>query len=140
MSTSLLYRAAAVLLVLFALGHQVGFRQVDPQWGVTQLTDGLKAAHFEVQGSTRTYWEFFSGFGFFVTVLLLFSAILAWQLGGLPASTLATLRVVLWSFAGCYVVIAVLTWRYFFVAPLAFAVLVALALSFAAWRGSARAT
>jgi hypothetical protein len=139
-STALLYRLAAVLLLLFAAGHQVGFRQVDPQWGVTQLTDGIKTTHFEVQGFTRTYWDFFSGFGFFVTVLLLFSAILAWQLGGLPAATLATLRVILWSFAGCYVVIAVLTWRYFFMAPLVFAVLVAVSLALAAWRGSVSAT
>ena len=73
-------------------------------------------------------------------VLLLFSAILAWQLGALPATTLATLRVILWSFAACYVVIALLTWRYFFVAPLAFAVLVAIALALAVWRGSAGAT
>ena len=73
-------------------------------------------------------------------VLPLFSAVLAWQLGGLPATTLAALRVILWSFAGCYVVIAVLTWRYFFMAPLAFAVLVALSLALAAWRGSVGAT
>jgi hypothetical protein len=140
MSTTLLYRVAAVLLLLFAVGHQIGFQQIDPHWGVTQFTDGLKSTHFEVQGATRTYWGFFSGFGFFVTVLLLFSAILAWQLGALPATTLAALRVILWSFAGCYVVIALLTWRYFFVAPVVFAVLVAIALALGAWRGSVGAT
>ena len=136
MSAAVLYRIAAVLLLLFAIGHQVGFRQVDPQWGVTLLTDGMKSTHFQVQGFTRTYWDFFSGFGFFVTVLLLFSAILAWALGGLPMATLASLRVIQWSFAATYVVIAVLTWRYFFAAPLVLAVLGALVLVLAAWRGS----
>jgi hypothetical protein len=126
--------------LLFAVGHQAGFRRVDPQWGVTQFTDGLKSTRFQVQGASRTYWGFFSGLGFFVTVLLLFSAILAWQLGGLPAPTLLSLRVILWSFAACYVVLAVVTWRYFFVAPLAFAVLVALSLALAAWRASVGAT
>ena len=139
MSAALLYRVSAVLLLLFAAGHQLGFRTVDPRWGITAQIDGLKSTYFEVQGARRNYWSFFSGFGFFVTVLLLFSAVLAWQLGGLPVMTLASLRLVLWAFAACYVIIAVLTWRYFFTAPLVFSVLVALGLVLAAWRASAGA-
>ena len=137
MSSVILYRISAVLLLLFALGHQLGFRKVNPRWGVASLVDGMKATHFSVQGARRTYWDFFSGFGFFVTVLLLLSAVLAWQFAGLPAATLASLRVVLWAFAGCYVVIAALTWRYFFLAPVLFSVLVALGLVLAAWRAGA---
>ncbi len=137
MSAALLYRVSAVLLLLFAAGHQLGFRTVDPRWGITAQIDGLKSTYFEVQGAHRNYWSFFSGFGFFVTVLLLFSAVLAWQLAGLPVMTLASLRLVLWAFAACYVLIAVLTWRYFFTAPLVFSVLVALGLVLAAWRASA---
>ena len=132
----MLYRISAVLLLLFAVGHQLGFRKVDPRWGIASLVDGLKSTAFDVQGARRTYWDFFSGFGFFVTVLLLFSAVLAWQLSGLPAATLANLRVVLWAFAASYVLIAVLTWRYFFMAPVVFSVLVALGLVLAAWRAS----
>ncbi len=33
MKAPALYRIAAVLLVLFAAGHTVGFRRVDPRWG-----------------------------------------------------------------------------------------------------------
>jgi hypothetical protein len=134
-SAALLYRLSAILLLLFAAGHLLGFRKVDPRWGVTAPIDSLKSTSFDVQGARRTYWGFFSGFGFFVTVLLLFSAVLAWQLAGLPATTLASLRVVSWAFAACYVVIALLTWRYFFLAPLVFSALVALGLVLAAWRG-----
>ena len=82
---------------------------------------------------TRTYWHFFSGFGFFVTVLLLFAAILAFQLGGLPKESLRSLGLVTWAFAFSFVVITLLTWRYFFVAPLVFSSLVALCLLLAAW-------
>jgi len=32
MTTSLLYRIAAVLLVFYAAGHTMGFRRVDPRW------------------------------------------------------------------------------------------------------------
>lgn len=134
MTTTLLYRTAAVLLLLFALGHQLGFRRVDPAWGIDQFVGGLKQTRFEVQGATRTYWGFYAGFGFFVTILLVFSAILAWQLGAMPAELLATLRFLRWAFAACYVLIAIMTWRYFFVAPTVFAVLVAIVLASAAWR------
>ena len=133
MSPSLLYRIASVLLVLLGLGHQLGFRRVDPRWGVDSTIGALKATQFQVQGMTRTYWDFFSGFGFFVTVLLFFAAILAFQLGGLPRETLRSLRVVTWTFALAFVAITLLTWRYFFVAPLVFSGLVALCLLMAAW-------
>jgi hypothetical protein len=137
-SPSLLYRVASVLLVLFGLGHQLGFRRVDPGWGVDSALGALKAVHFEVQGMTRTYWDFFSGFGFFVTVLLFFAAILAFQLGGLSKETLRSLSLVTWAFALSFAVITVLTWRYFFIAPLVFSGLVTLCLLWAAW-GAARA-
>ena len=93
----------------------------------------LKATQFQVQGMTRTYWDFFSGFGFFVTVLLFFSAILAFQLAGLSKESLRSLRVVTWAFALSFVMITLLTWRYFFIAPLVFSSLVALCLLMAAW-------
>ena len=120
MSPSLLYRVASALLVLFGLAHQLGFRQVDPRWGVDSAIGALKATQFQVQGMTRTYWDFFSASGFFVTVFLFFSAILAFQLAGLSKETLRRLSLVTWAFALSFVVITLLTWRYVFIAPLVF--------------------
>lgn len=73
------------------------------------------------------------GFGLFVTVLLAFAAVLAWQLGGLPAATLATMPLITWGFAACFVAATVVTWRYFFVAPIVFSVIITLCLLAAAW-------
>ncbi len=87
-----------------------------------------------MQGFTRSYWGFYAGFGFFVTVLLLFAAILAWQLGGLPKDMLRSLRVVNWALALSFVAVTVLSWRYFFIAPLVFSGVVAACLVLAAWR------
>jgi hypothetical protein len=130
---SVLYRVASVLLVLFGVAHQLGFRSVDPHWGVDSVIGALKTTQFQVQGMTRTYWDFFSGFGFFITVLLFFAAILAFQLARLSKDTLRSLGLVTWAFALAFVVIALITWRYIFPAPLAFASLVALCLLLAAW-------
>lgn len=133
MRPSLLYRVASVLLVLFGLGHQLGFRQVDPRWGVDSAIGALKTTQFQVQGVTRTYWDFFSAFGFFVTVFLFFTAILAFQLARLSKDTLGSLSLVTWGFALSFVVITLVTWQYVFLAPLVFSTLVTVCLLLAAW-------
>lgn len=128
----ILYRVSAVVLLLFAAGHQFGFRHTDPQWNADTTTAAMRGVHFSVQGFQRSYWDFFSGFGFFVTVLLLFSGYFAWYIGGLSPETRRMLVPLLWAFAIAYVVIAILTWRYFFMAPGIFSTIVALLLVAAA--------
>ena len=136
MSASLLYKASAVLLFLFALGHTLGFRKVDPKWNAEGVVSGMRSVTFDVQGFRRSYWDFYAGFGLFVSVLLVFAAILAWQLGSIPREALAAIPGIRWSFAICFVAITALTWRYFFVAPGVFSSLVALGLVAAAWMGA----
>src|SRR5690242_4845292 len=92
MKASWLYRIASILLVLYAIGHTWGFWQVDPKWGVDSLVQSMKSTHFNANGSDRTYWDFFFGFGLFVTVLMLFASVVAWQFGRVPAETLALMR------------------------------------------------
>ena len=101
MKASMFYRIAAVLLLLFAVGHTLGFRQSDPTWGVDALLGSMRSIHFDVQGFNRTYWDLFVAAGFSVGVFYLFAAILAWQLGGLPVATLALMRGTAWAFALC---------------------------------------
>lgn len=136
MKASVFYRVAAVLLLLFAVGHTLGFRQSDPAWGVDALLVSMRSIRFDVQGFSRTYWDFFTGFGLFVTVFLLFAAVLAWQFGGLPAEILSRMRGVAWMFALCFVAIAVLSWRYFFIIPIVFSILITACLIAAAWLSS----
>ena len=93
MKPSLLYRIAAILLLLFAVGHTLGFRQIDPKWGVDSLVRSMQSTHFDASGSDRTYWDFYVGFGLFVTALLVFASVVAWQFGNLRAETLAQMRI-----------------------------------------------
>ncbi len=133
MKASMFYRIAAVLLLLFAAGHTLGFRQSDPQWGVDALLASMHSIHFEVQGFNRTYWDLFVAAGFSVGVLYLFAAILAWQLGGLSPATLALLRGTAWAFAICFAAITVVSFRYLFILPIAFSIVITLCLTAAAW-------
>jgi len=136
MKASLLYRISSVLLVLFALGHTIGFRKVDPRWAADNVVSSMRSVSFEVQGFKRTYWDFFTGFGLFVSVFLLFAAVLAWRFGSISPERLSAIPVERWSFALCFVLVAGLTWRYFFVGPGVFATFVALGLVGAAWLGA----
>ena len=135
---SVLYRIASVLLLLFAIGHTLGFRQTDPDWGVDSLIGSMHSIHFVAQGFSRTYGDFFSGFGFFVSVFLLFAAVLAWQLGGLPAETLALMRGIAWAFAFSFVAVTILSWRYFFTAPIVFSTVITVCLISGAWLSAKR--
>jgi hypothetical protein len=71
--------------------------------------------------------------GFSVGVFYLFAAILAWQMSGLPAPTLALMRGTAWAFALCFAAITVVSWRYLFILPIAFSMLITLCLTAAAW-------
>jgi hypothetical protein len=133
MKASMFYRTAAVLLLFFAVGHTLGFRQSDPQWGVDALLGSMRSIHFDVQGFNRSYWDLFVAAGFSVGVFYLFAAILAWQLGGLPSATLALMRGTAWAFALCFAAITVVSWRYLFILPIVFSIVITLCLTAAAW-------
>jgi hypothetical protein len=140
MKASVFYRIAAVLLLLFAVGHTLGFRQSDPQWGVDALLGLMRSIHFDVQGFNRTYWDLFLAAGFSVGLFYLFAAILAWQLGGLPAAILAHMRGTAWAFALCFAAITVVSWRYLFILPIAFSILITFCLTAAAWLSARQAS
>ena len=133
MKASAFYRIAAILLLLFDIGHTLGFRQSDPRWGVDALLASMRSTHFDVQGFSRTYWDLFVGAGFFVSVFLLFAAVLAWQLGGLSAETLGLMRPTVWALALCFVAVTILSWGYFFILPIVFLTLITVCLLAAAW-------
>ena len=136
MKASMFYRIAAVLLLLFAVGHTLGFRQSDPQWGVDALLGSMRSIHFDAQGFSRTYWDFFSAFGLFFSAFLLFAAVLAWLLAGLPAEILARVRSIAWALAICFVAVTALSCRYAFTIPIVFSTLITVCLTAAAWRSA----
>ena len=136
MKPSIFYRVAAVLLLLFAAGHTLGFRQSDPKWGVDTLLGSMRSIHFDVQGFNRTYWDLFVAAGLSVGVFYLFAAILAWQLGSLPKETLALMRGIAWAFALCFAAITVVSSTYLFILPIVFSLVITVCLISAAWLSS----
>ena len=131
MTTRVLYRIAAVLILLFDVGHSVGFPWSDPGWRVD--LGPMRSSHFNVLGFSRTYWDFYVGFGLFVSVFLLLAAVIAWQLGSLPAQALPLMRWTAWALSGCFAAVTMLSVMYFFIIPIAFGAAITLCLIAAAW-------
>jgi hypothetical protein len=131
MKASTFYRIAAALLLLFEAGHTSGFPWSDPKWGVD--LGSVQSTHFYIMGFSRTYWDFYVGFGLLVSVTLFLAVVLAWQLGGLPPESLALMRATRWAFALCFAAITVLSWKYLFILPIAFSIVITFCLTAAAW-------
>ncbi len=85
MKAILLYRTAAVLLLLFALGHTFGFLRFTPTTTEGRAVQSAMNNVRLVTNADFTYGKFYTGFGLFATTYLLFSAFLAWYLGGLTS-------------------------------------------------------
>ena len=67
MTATLLYRIAAVVLLLFAAGHTFGFLKFQPPTpeGVA-VRDAMDNVQFKLGSRSYTYGDFYRGFGLFV--------------------------------------------------------------------------
>jgi hypothetical protein len=125
-------RIASVLTFLHAALHTIGgvFGGAAP--GVQQATVAvMKANEFAVLGVTRSYWDFYMGFGLVVSVFLTMEAVVFWQLGSLAKADASRLRPVFATFLIGYLGAAVVSYRYFFAGPVVTEILIALCLGLA---------
>jgi hypothetical protein len=134
MKATLLYRIASVLFILFAAGHTFGFLSFKPSSpeGLA-VRDAMNTVHFHMNGSSFTYGGFYTGFGLYATVYLLFSAFLAWHLGDLARSNPSAIGALAWVFVAVQVASLVLSWKYFLLPPVILSALVAACLAWAGW-------
>jgi hypothetical protein len=134
MNATLLYRIASVLLLLFALGHTVGFLKFKPPTaeGIA-VRDAMTNVHFQVRGRDYTYGGFYRGFGLFNSVFLVFSAVLAWRLGTLAAIDPKAIGVAGWALCLTMVASLILCWAYFNIVAVTFSAVLAVLLGWAAW-------
>lgn len=132
MKTSTLLRIAAVLMFLYFAGHTAGAPWTPGEAPAdVAVVDAMKSDHFPVIGMSRSYWDFYFGFGLIISVMQLLQAVLLWQLGTLAKTDAARLRPIIAVFCLSLVVNAILSWMYFFPIPVVMAVLIAICLALA---------
>jgi hypothetical protein len=121
MNATLLYRIASVVLVLFCAGHTFGFPRFKPPTaeGIA-VRDSMRTVMMPVGTKEYSYQGFYFGFGYYITAYLLFSALLAWQLGEMAARDPHSTFVLAWGFAALQGAGLVLSWLYFFPITAAF--------------------
>jgi hypothetical protein len=134
MNSTLLYRISAVLLVLFAAGHTLGFLTFKPHSAEGMaVREAMNSVSFDFRGRLYSYGDFYRGFGLLVTAYLLFSAFLAWYLGNAVARAPGYTVSLAWAFVAVQLVCLVLSVRYFFLVPALLSGIICLCLAWAAW-------
>ena len=135
MTATLLYRIAAIVLVLFAAGHTFGFLSFRPSSAEgLAVYNAMNSVRFDFNGAVRSYSDFYTGFGLMVTAYLLFCAFLAWHLGGLAASQSKTIGGLAWAFVAVQLASLALSVIYFFLLPALLSAVVLVCLLVAAWQ------
>ena len=117
MKPSLLLRVASILTLLFAVGHSLGGLSLWSPAGETEVLGAMRSFHFDASGVSRTYLDFYLGFGFILSVYLLAQAIALWQLASLARTDANRVRPLIGTFFLASVASAFLSWRYIFLVP-----------------------
>ncbi len=125
-------RIASLLMLIHAVLHTIGgiFGKVDPGPAAVAVA-AMKANQFMTMGNMRSFWDFYTGFGLAVTVSLTMESVALWFLAPLAASHGEKLRPALAAFAIGYLVLAVNSFRYFFLGPVITELLIAACLGLA---------
>jgi hypothetical protein len=138
MNPFVLLRIGAVVAFLFFAGHTLGAPWAPgSDSAVSAVVGAMKSAPVPEMGPDRSYWDLYFGFGVSVSVYLLALAALLWQTASLARSDFARARPFMASLFICYLAVAVVGFRYFFIVPAAMAAIICLCLGLA-WRTGSR--
>jgi hypothetical protein len=117
MKPTLLLRIASVITLLLAVGHTAGGLSFWSPAGDTEVLRAMRSFHFDAAGVSRTYLDFYLGFGFITGIYLLAQAVALWQLATIAKADPIRVRPLVGSFLLASVVSAFLAWRFIFVLP-----------------------
>ena len=131
MKPTLFLRIASVLMAWMAIGHTSGGLSSWSPAGATDVLRAMGAFHFDVMGSSRTYLDFYVGFGWILGLFQAVLAILFWQVGTLAKAEAFRPRPLIASFLLATVGFAALSWRFFFLMPLVLGLAIAVCLALA---------
>jgi hypothetical protein len=129
----ILLRIASLLTLLHALLNTFAglLSGTSKNQEEVNLLNAMKALHFDAMGSLRTYWDFYFGFGLFLTFNLLVIAALLWQLASLAKTQPAIARPFIGTLGIAFFAFVILSGLYFFIYPLLLELLIAIILGFA---------
>jgi hypothetical protein len=126
MTKTLLLRIACIISVVFALGHSMGGLQSWSPIGDTEVLRAMRDTRFDVMGVSRTYLDFYLGFGWQLSVFLLLQAVWLWQLASLAKTNRAAVQPMLLALVVASIATTILSGIYIFPIPTYFGVVLSL--------------
>ncbi len=126
-----------MISLLFAAGHTLGGRKSWSPIGDNEVLQAMRSFRFDAQGASRTYLDFYLGFGFCLSAYLLLQAALLWQLAKIAQDDPPLVRPLIASFLVAFLGLALVSWKFIFILPVAFFAVLAAILSaalLASWR------
>jgi hypothetical protein len=131
MKPAIVLRITSILSLLFAVLHTLGGADSWSPVGETDVLRAMRSYHFDAGGVSRTYLDFYLGLGFSVGVFLLLQAVLLWQLAAIANVDSVRIRPMIVSFIAASLACAFLSWKFIFVVPAIFSVVIAALLGLA---------
>lgn len=95
------------------------------------MLEAMRIHGFMAEGSEKTRWDLYFGFGVIISGYLLVQAIVLWQLGSMARTDPLRVRPIVASFVVAFPINAVLAWQYVFAVPAVMAVAIAICLALA---------
>ena len=129
MGTTIALRIASILSLLTAAGHSLGGRSSWSPAGVNDTLRDMQSFHMDVFGVSRTYYDFFMGFGHSISIYMLLQAVLLWLLAGLAKRELKSVRPFIAAFLLASFALVLVSWIFIFPIPAACFALVTVCLA-----------
>ncbi len=132
-ATTLWLRIAAGISLVFTAGHTLGGLKRWSPMGDNEVLRQMTDVRFAVQGASRSYLDFFMGFGWSISVAMVLETVLLWQLASLARANPAAVRPIIAVFAVATLASGLIAWRFIFPVPALFsaALFIPLAVAFA---------
>src|SRR5256712_8348622 len=131
MKTRLALRLASLLMFLFAVGHSMGGMKSWSPAGDNDVLRAMHSVHFNAAGVSRTYLDFYMGFGWTLSIFLLLQAVLLWQLATIARTDPRSVRPSIASFFVATLASAVVSWGLILPPPVIFSAAIAICLGVA---------
>jgi hypothetical protein len=130
-TTTLGLRIASVISLIFTAGHTMGGLKHWSPMGDNLVLKSMTDVRFSTMGASRSYLDFFMGFGWSISVQMLMETILLWQLASLAKTDPARLRPMIAVIALATAGSGLIAWRFIFPVPALFSAALGVALGLA---------
>jgi hypothetical protein len=131
MTTTLWLRISSVIALLFAAGHTLGGLKYWSPMGDNRVLQAMRTVRFDTMGANRSYFDFYLGFGYSLSVTEIMQAVLLWQLAALARTDALRVRPMIGVIALATAVCGVIAYRFIFPLPAFFSLVLVASLAVA---------